>query len=160
VCLPGTLRSSFGRRRVTRQKRRGRWRDVIFSLVPTDTINLATGQYWYQVVAENGTGDRIFIAEGTVFKLIGKITGTGPMTGALFAEKILEAIDQRCSARRQGSAVVHHSVRFGIAQSITSQDHRTHGSAQSIYAGIVAAEKRAANGTPTFQETQIRFVAD
>jgi hypothetical protein len=133
--------------------------NVIFDFVPTDTINLASGQYWYQVVAENGTGDRIFIAEGTI-KLIGKINGTDPYDGRSLAEKILEAIDATMlgkATRDQQS----YTIQSGSGSRSLSRLSVTELiEAKKYYAGIVAAEKRAANGQPTFKRHKFSFVAD
>ena len=133
--------------------------NIEFALVPTDTENLTTGQYWYQVAAEDGVGGRVFIAEGTVW-VIGKITGSGAYDGRSVAEKVLAAIDAAMlgkATKDQQSYVIQSGSgsrslsRLNVAELIE---------ARKVYAGIVAAEKRKAGDTPIFKRHKFGFVAD
>lgn len=132
--------------------------NIKFELLPTDTATLATGQYWYQVVAEDGSS-RVFIKDGTVW-VIGQITGAGTYDGRSVAEKILEAIDAAMlgkATRDQQSYIIQSGsgsrslVRLNIAE--LKQ-------VRSYYAGLVAAEKRLASDQAAFKRHKFTFVAD
>lgn len=133
--------------------------DIAFSLDPTDTENLTTGQYWYQVAAENGSGGRVFIAEGTVW-IIGKLTGSGVYDGRSVAEKILEAIDNAMlgkATKDQQSYVIQSGSG---SRSLSRLNLAELTAARKLYAEIVAAEKRAANDQPVFKRHKFAFVCD
>lgn len=133
--------------------------DITFSLLPTDTTNFATGQYWCQIVAENGAGGRVFIDSARVF-LQGKITGSGAYDGRTVAEKILEAIDLAMlgkATKDQQSYVIQsgHGSR-----SLSRLDLSDLKEVRMLYAAIVAQERRAANGDPLFGRHKFAFVRD
>lgn len=133
--------------------------DITFSLLPADTTSLTTGQYWYQVVAENGTGGRAFIADGTVF-VQGKITGSGAYDGRTVAEKIVEAIDAAMlgkATKDQQSYVIQSGSG---SRSLSRLNLAELKEVRTMYAGIVAAEKRNLNETPLFKRHKFAFVAD
>jgi hypothetical protein len=133
--------------------------DIAFSLLATDTASFTTGQYWYQVVAENGTGGRVFIAEGILY-VQGAITGTGAFDGRTVAEKILEAIDNTIlgkATKDQQSYVIQSgsgSRSLSRMSVIELKEVRQH------YAAIVAQERRSKDASPLFKRHTFEFVSE
>lgn len=133
--------------------------DITFAFVAANTTEFATGQYWYQVIAENGTGGRVFIEEGTVF-VQGAISGTGTFDGRSVAEKILEAIDAAMlgkATKDQQSYVIQSGSG---SRSLSRLNIAELTEARKMYAAIVAAEKRNANDAPLFKRHKFEFVCD
>lgn len=133
--------------------------NIEFVFAPADTENLATGQYWYQVTAEDGAGGRVFIAEGTVW-VVGKITGTGVYDGRSVAEKILEAIDAVMLGKATKD-VQSYVVQSGSgSRSLSKMSIAELQEARQYYASIVAAEKRKDGEQPVFKRHKFTFVDD
>lgn len=130
--------------------------DILFTFLAADTTALATGHYWYQVVAENGSGGRTFIQEGSVY-VQGTISGTGTYDGRSVAEKIVEAID----ATIQGKATKDqqsYMIQSGSgSRSLSRLSMRELTDARTYYAGIVASEKRDETGAPLFKRHKFGF---
>jgi hypothetical protein len=133
--------------------------EITFALTTAETASLTTGQYWYQVVAQNVSGSRIFIAEGTI-SVIGAISGTGTFDGRSVAEKILEAIDNTIlgkATKDQQSYTIQSgsgSRQLSRMSLVDLQD------ARKYYASIVAQEKRDANGGSLFKRHTFSFVSE
>jgi len=133
--------------------------NIEFTLDAADTENLATGQYWYQIVAEGGSGGRTYITDGTVW-VIGKITGAGVYDGRSVAEKILEAIDATMlgkASRDQQSYVIQSGSGSRSLSRLNLVELKQ---VRDYYAAIVAAEKRSANEQPLFKRHKFTFVGD
>lgn len=133
--------------------------NLVFDFDAADTEDFPTGQYWYQVIAENGSGGRVFIAEGTVW-VIGKITGSGVYDGRSTAEKILEAIDAAMlgkATKDQQSYVIQSGSG---SRSLSRLNLAELTEARKYYAGLVAAEARANSDQPVFKRHKFAFVAD
>jgi hypothetical protein len=141
--------------------------DIAFSLTAEETENLATGQYWYQVIAESVPEssssssaepvDRRFIAEGTVW-VVGKITGSGVHDGRSVAEKIVAAIDATIEGKAtadQQSYMIQSGQSSRQLSRMSLEDLMI---ARKYYATIVAAEKRKAGGSPLFKKHKFEFV--
>lgn len=133
--------------------------DIEFSFVADDTENLATGQYWYQVIATNGSGGRKFISEGTVF-VRGKIDGSGVYDGRSVAEKIVEAIDATIQGRATKDTQSYVIQSGSGSRSLSKLSLAELTEARKYYAAIVAAEKRAVNNDPLFKRHKFGFVND
>lgn len=133
--------------------------NIVFELVPTDTTNFTTGQYWYHIVAENGAGGRVFIAEGTVW-LVGKITGTGAYDGRSVAEKVLEAIDATMLGKATKDQQSYTIQSGSGSRSLSRLSIAELTEARKMYAAIVAAERRSNNSEPLFRRHRFGFVAD
>jgi hypothetical protein len=133
--------------------------DITFALTASETTNLTTGQYWYQVVAEDGLGARVFITEGTIY-VIGKITGAGTFDGRSVAEKILEAIDAtilgKATADQQSYVIQSGSGSRSLSRIPVTELREL----RKDYAAIVAAEKRSSNDTPLFRRHTFAFVKE
>lgn len=140
--------------------------DIAFSLLAGDTENLATGQYDWQVVAEeipessSSSGQvlgRRFIDEGTVW-VIRKLTGEGADDRRSVAEKILAAIDASIQGKAtadQQSYVIQSGSGSRSLSRVTMEDLLR---ARALYANIVAQEKRAKGDQPLFKRHTFEFV--
>ncbi len=139
--------------------------DIAFSILAGDTEAFATGQYWWQLVAEevpessSSSGDtlgRKFLDEGTVW-VIGKITGEGAFDGRSTAEKIVEAIDAVMAgkASRDQQSYVIQSGSGSRSLSRMSMDDLLKG--RALYANIVAQEKRNKGDLPLFKRHTFEF---
>ena len=124
--------------------------DIDFALTAAQTAALTTGQYWYQVVAENGAA-RTFIADGTIF-VRGAISGSGSYDGRSTAEIIVEAIDavmaNKATADQQ-SYVIQTQLGSRSLNRMSMDDLLK---ARQYYRGIVLAEKRAREGSSLFKQ--------
>ena len=145
--------------------------DIDFAMTAAENENLATGDYEYQVVAEEdpessssssssssaGPVNRVFIAEGTVF-VIGKLSGVGASDRRTIAEKIVDAIDAtiegKASADQQSYVIQSGSGSRSLSR-MSLEDMMI---ARKYYAAIVAAEKRKAGGQPLFKKHKFEFV--
>jgi hypothetical protein len=140
--------------------------DIAFALTAEQTENLTTGQYWYQVVAEDDPEssssssapvNRVFIAEGTVW-VVGKISGSGAYDGRSVSERIIAAIDATIEGKAtadQQSYVIQSGSGSRSLSRMSLEDLMI---ARKYYATIVAAEKRKASGGPLFKKHKFEFV--
>jgi hypothetical protein len=139
--------------------------DLAFSILASRTASFATGQYWYQVVAEqtpessSSSGDvlgRKFIADGMVW-VVGKITGEGVYDGKTVAEHILAAID----ATIRGKATAdqkNYVIQSGAgSRSLSRLDMEDLLKARALYSNIVAQERRNKDGEPLFKRHTFKF---
>lgn len=133
--------------------------DLIFDFVATDTTSFPTGQYWYQVISEDGLGGRVFISEGILF-VTTKITGSGVYDGRSTAEKILEAIDNTILGKAtndQQSYVIQSGTGSRSLSRLSMTEIRE---ARQYYATIVAAEKRNKRGQPLYKRHTFGFISE
>ena len=125
--------------------------DIDFALTAAQTASFATGQYAYQVIAENGSGGRKFISDGTVW--IRKAMATsGVQDFRSTAEIIVEAIDavmaNKATADQQ-SYVIQTQLGSRSLNRMSMDDLLK---ARQYYRGIVLAEKRAREGSSLFKQ--------
>jgi hypothetical protein len=133
--------------------------DIEFTISASSTASFTTGQYWYQVVAENGSGGRVFIAEGILF-VQGAISGTGAYDGRTVAEKILEAIDNTIlgkATKDQQSYVIQSGSG---SRSLSRMSIMELKDVRKDYAAIVAQERREKNQSPLFKRHTFTFVSE
>lgn len=124
--------------------------DVIFPLAATATANLATGQYWYQIVSESGAL-RNFIADGLLW-VIGKITGSGVYDGRSVARRVVDAIDAVMAGKAtadQQSYVIQSQLGSRSLSRLSMEDLLK---ARTTYARLAAAEDRAFNDRSIFKK--------
>lgn len=133
--------------------------DIVFTLSASDTASFITGQYWYQIVAEDGNDSRLFIAEGST-RISAALLGTGTYDGRSVAEKILDAIDAtilgKATADQQSYVIQSGSGSRSLSR-IPLPELRE---IREEYAKIVAAERRATNDQPLLKRHTFAFVND
>jgi hypothetical protein len=142
--------------------------DIAFALTADETEELATGHYWYQVVAElepessssssAGATSRTFIAQGEIW-VIGKITGAGAYDGRSVAKQLVDAIDavmlNKATLDQQSYVIQSGSGSRSLVRCSVEELMEL----RKYYAAIVAAENRAANGGSLFKKHKFEFVA-
>jgi hypothetical protein len=135
--------------------------DLVFAFLAADTAAFATGQYWYQLIAEDTSSpvNRVFIADGTIFIDV-KITGTGTYDGRSVAEKILEAIDQMMLGKAT-SDMQSYMIQSGSgSRSLSKVSPADLLILRKYYAGLVSQEKRTKNDGPLFKRHTFTFVKE
>ena len=125
--------------------------DVSFSLDASVTVNLATGQYWYQVVGEASPTNRVLLDEGQIW-VRGKITGTGVYDGRTTAKIILDAIDAVIASKATADQQSYVIQSGGSSRSLSRLSMEDLMRARGVYSKLVAAENRAANQEPLFKQ--------
>lgn len=140
--------------------------DIAFALTADETEELATGHYWYQVVAESeesssssaSSVSRTFIAQGEIW-VIGKITGTGAYDGRSVAKQLVDAIDavmlNKATLDQQSYVIQSGSGSRSLVRCSVEELMEL----RKYYAAIVAAENRAANGGSLFKKHKFEFVS-
>lgn len=125
--------------------------NIDFLIDAADTASFTTGQYWYQVVAEQSSVNRVWIAEGTVW-VRKAISGSGAYDGRSTAEIIVDAIDavmaNKATADQQ-SYVIQSQLGSRSLSRLSMQDLLL---ARAHYKRIADAEKRTREGTSLFKQ--------
>jgi hypothetical protein len=129
---------------------------ITFALTASETSTFTTGQYWYQVVAENGTGNRVFIAEGTVY-VNATPAGTGIFDGRSIYEKILDAIDATIQGKATSDQQSYVIQSGSGSRSLSRMSMTDLLEARKLYASLVAQQKRAESGAPIFKTHKFQF---
>lgn len=135
--------------------------ELLFPILAAESVTLSAGEYWYQAISEEndpGVG-RIFLTDGLI-EVIGTITGSGVYDGRSLAEKILDAIDATIlgkATKDQQSYVIQSGSG---SRSLSRLNLAELMDARKLYAGMVVAERRTANGLPLFKRHKFAFKAD
>jgi hypothetical protein len=133
--------------------------DITFTFVASETATLATGQYWYQIIATSVGGGRVFIQEGSLM-VKAALSGTGAYDGRSTAEIILEAIDATMLGKATTDQQSYVIQSGSGSRSLSRLNLAELTEARKMYASIVAAEKRELNDVPLFKRHKFKFVDD
>ena len=130
--------------------------DILFTFAALDTASLATGHYWWQVIAEDST-NRVFILDGTVM-VSGAVSGSGAFDGRTIAQKIVDAIDaviqNKATADQQSYVIQSGTGSRSLVRCSPEELLRL----RQYYASIVSSERRASKGESLFKKHQFGFV--
>lgn len=124
--------------------------DIDFTLTAAQTAAFATGQYTYQVIAENGLGGRIFIEDGVIW-VRGAVATSGAQDFRSVAKQVLDAIDAMIAGKATADQQAYVIQSQLGSRSLTRHTMADLLQARQVYAQIVAAEDRDLSGSSLFR---------